>query len=355
MTPGDDTGSVTKPRIQTMTELSKQIHVSRPTLARYFQDPESVLPSTAKKIRDRLADVDYVYNFLATRQNRKTTGLIGVIIPHYRDLFYASLLDSIEQAAVEAGLTVFTHSSKGSAETEAAVVEKLRTMNVDGAIIAPLGEEASTQALSLASRDFPIVFVDSQPVSPIPGTDFVGTDNKSSIGSMVDFLCRTGEAPVFLGMPRLNGNAIARENAYRDAMQNSGAEAHLVETGGVFGSWRFEEYGYEVMDTHFSHGRYDDATILCANDRVAIGAIRAANKYGLFGKRTGERSALRIAGHDDHPLSQYIFPSLTTVAQDIDGIAKGAVDLLIERARMGRNGEAVCLLKDTTLILRESG
>ena len=237
MNPGDDRESAVKPRIQTMTALSKQIEVSRPTLARYFENPDSVLPSTARKIRDRLAEVDYVYNFMATRQNRKSTGLIGVVIPQYRDLFFASLLDSIEQAATDAGFTVFTQSSMGNAETEAAVVEKLRSMNVDGAIVAPLGDAASTQALSLAGRDFPVVFVDSEPASPISGTDFVGTDNDGSIRSIVDLLCRTGDAPVFLGMPRLNNNALAREAAYRAAMRDRGLEGHLVETMDIPGSW----------------------------------------------------------------------------------------------------------------------
>jgi len=124
---------------------------------------------------------------------------------------------------------------------------------------------------------------------------------------------------------------------------------------GIPGSWRFEAYGYAVMDAHFSRGRYADATILCANDRVAIGAIRAANQYGLFGKTAKERRALRIAGHDDHPLSQYTSPALTTVAQDIEGIGKAAVDLLVQRTHEGRDGDGIRLLKEATLRLRESG
>ena len=355
MKPGEEMQGGTKRRIQTMTELSKRIEVSRPTLARYFEDPGSVMPSTAKKIRDRLADVDYVYNFLATRQNRKSTGLIGVVVPHYRDMFFASLLDAVQQAAVEAGFTIFTQSSRGDVATEAAAVEKLRSMNVDGAIVAPLGGADSTRTLALAGRDFPIVFVDSEPAAPMPGSDFIGTDNRSSVGSMVDFLCRTGDAPVFLGMPRLNSNAAAREEAYAAAMRGAGFEPHLVDTAGVPGSWRFEEYGYDVMSGHFSRGRHADATILCANDRVAIGAIRAANQYGLFGRGAGDRRALRIAGHDDHPLSRYISPALTTVAQDIDGIGRGAVDLLVERTRGGRSGAGTRVLKDAALRLRESG
>lgn len=343
-----------KPRIQTMKELSLRIGVSRPTLARYFEDSESVLPSTVAKIEKGLAEVDYVYNFLATRQNRKSTGLIGVVVPQYKDLFFASLLDSIETSAQSAGFTTITQSSKGNQETEANAVAKLRSMNVDGAIIAPLGFEESDRAFQSASRDFPIVFVDSRPASVIQGADFVGTGNAGSIGSIIDYLCRTGDAPIFLRMPGLNSNALEREEAYREKMRDLGFEERHIETDGIASSWRFEEFGYEVMDGHFSRGRYVDATILCANDRVAIGAICAANKYGLFNKKSEARRALRITGHDDHPLSKFMSPALTTIAQDIDGIGNDAIRLLVERTRDGRDGDPVYLLKDSTLKLRDS-
>jgi hypothetical protein len=71
-----------KPKINTMAELSEAIGVSRPTLSRYFQSPDTVLGKTAEKIRLGLEQVEYVPNFFATRMNRKTTGIIGVIIPY---------------------------------------------------------------------------------------------------------------------------------------------------------------------------------------------------------------------------------------------------------------------------------
>ena len=164
-----------KPKIQTMKELSKAISISRPTLARYFEDETSVLPSTAKKIKQGLSEVDYVYNFLATRQNRKSTGLIGIVIPQFKDLFFASLLDSIEAAAQDAGFTIITQCSHGAAESEEAAVRKLRSMNVDGAIVVPLGSGAESAALAEASGDFPIVFADSKPGKQLPNADFVGS------------------------------------------------------------------------------------------------------------------------------------------------------------------------------------
>jgi len=338
-----------------MKELSETIAISRPTLARYFEDETSVLPSTAKKIKERLSEVDYVYNFLATRQNRKSTGLIGVVIPHFEDLFFASLLDSIEAAARAAGFTIITQSSHGDATSEELAIRKLRSMNVDGAIVAPLGSDGNLETFDAASEDFPIVFADSYPGEDMSNADFVGTDNFSSVGIMVDYLCRTGSPPAFLAMPQLNSNALERQNAYLQQMKKQGHKGTLIETPDGMESWQFEQYGLEVMDAHFSHGRHVSETILCANDRIAIGAIRAANTHGLFFDRDGKtRGGLRIAGHDDHPLSRYIFPALTTVAQEVDAIGRETVELLINRVRNGRDGAGVKLLRDGSLKVRES-
>ena len=72
-----------KTKISTMNELSDALGISRPTLSRFFQDPASVRPSTSAKIEERLKSVDYVPNFFATRMNRKSTGIIGVVIPYH--------------------------------------------------------------------------------------------------------------------------------------------------------------------------------------------------------------------------------------------------------------------------------
>ncbi|MDE0210712.1 MAG: LacI family DNA-binding transcriptional regulator [Boseongicola sp.] len=343
-----------KPKINTMKELSETIGVSRPTLSRYFQDPSTVRPSTSKKIQERLSEVDYVYNFLTTRQNRKSTELIGVIVPSYKDLFFASLIASIEESARDLGYTIITQSSSGDSDVEAHAVRKLRSMSVDGAIVAPIGVAADHEAFVAASEDFPLVFVDSRPAKSIPLADFVGTNNVQSIGAIVEYLCRTGDPPVFLGMPHLNANAQDRENAYRAKMLELNHEAKTIEPSVAGGSWEFEAFGNAVMDDCFGRREFTNATILCANDRVAIGAVRAANKHGLFLRGGISGGGLRIAGHDDHPLSQYMFPALTTVAQDVEGIADAAIQLLAQRARGGRSTEAVEFFLEAVMTPRES-
>ncbi len=42
------------------------------------------------------------------------------------------------------------------------------------------------------------------------------------------------------------------------------------------------------------------------------------------------KGGLRIAGHDDYPLCPFLYPALTTVAQDTDAIGKKAVSRVLQ-------------------------
>ena len=340
-----------RPKIHTMSELSAQIGVSRPTLSRYFQNKTLVRKSTVTKIERLLKGVDYIPNFYATRMNRKASGLIGVIIPHFSDLFFTSLLEVIEEAARLADYTIVTQSANGDPALEAQAIERLRSMNADGVIIAPLAQNNALSMLQKVNSEMPTVFVDSQPSERMSGIDFVGTDNAQSVATMVDYLCRSGTAPAFLGMPRLNSNSRAREVVYEDRIVELGHQPQFVDTNDIEETWQFEAFGYGVMNDHFGHGRYVNSTILCANDRIAIGAIHAANRHGLFEEKAG---GLRIAGHDDHPLSRYMSPALTTVAQDVGAIGNAAVQRLIGRIKQTNPTKPLTLLHSATLVLRES-
>lgn len=80
-----------------------------------------------------------------------------------------------------------------------------------------------------------------------------------------------------------------------------------------------------------------NSTVLCANDRVAYSAIAAAHHLGVeIGH--GADCDLRIAGHDDHPLSRYACPPITTVAQNYNEIGRLAMQLLLRK--IGEETEA---------------
>jgi DNA-binding LacI/PurR family transcriptional regulator len=342
-----------KPKINTMEELSEAIGVSRPTLSRYFQSPDSVRGKTSEKIRLGLERVEYVPNFFATRMNRKSTGIIGVIIPYLNDLFFTKLLEAIEMAAMEAGYTVITQCSHSDPVIEARAAETLMSMSVDGALVAPLGNQSDPEVQRRLGARLPFMLVDSRPTT-MPDVDFVGTDHRQSTGVITEYLCRVGDPPIFLAMPRVNFNAVEREEAYIARMTELGHEPLVIGAELIDSRWHFEPHGEAVLDRYFSHGDFLDRSILCVNDRVAIGALRAAARHGLLPGRLA-KGGLRIAGHDDYPLCPFTTPALTTVAQNVEAIGKASVSRLVEMIRGdGPAHEPRVQLFDGVLKLRES-
>ncbi|RQP18459.1 MAG: LacI family transcriptional regulator, partial [Brucella intermedia] len=96
--------------------------------------------------------------------------------------------------------------------------------------------------------------------------------------------------------------------------------------------------------------------VLCANDRLAFGVISAAfERRRHVGREEG--CDLRVAGHDDHPLSRFTCPPLTTVAQDYRQIAQLGLDMLFSRINAQESGAAVekeIRRLDSHLIMRGS-
>lgn len=344
-----------KQKIRTMEELSSTIGISRPTLSKYFQDASTVRSSTRERIEQALDTVDYRPNFFATKMNRQSTRIIGVVVPYLNDLFFTSLIESVEQSALEQGYTIIIQSAHGDSELESKMFESLMAMSADGIIAAPIGEASSLSTITRLREELPVVFVDSRIPDNFDDIDFCGTNNRQSISLMVDYLHRSGRSPVFLGMPRINSNSLERERAYLQSAEDLGFKPQIIPVNSTTSLWNFEEFAYETMDEYFGRGKFVNSTVLCANDRLAIGVIRAANRHHLLSQRKGESSQFRVAGHDDHPLSNYVYPALTTVSRNTEKMGKAAVEQILDQIENGRrSGKGVIRIFDAELRLRES-
>ena len=335
-------------KIRNMEEFSAVSGISRPTVSKYFNDPGSVRQSTRDRIERALRQHDFRPNLFAINQNRKATKNIGIVVPHIVDPFFAEIVRLIEQRCIEAGYWAIVLSSHGEAELEGNALDLLWSLKLAGAIIAPLGETSDRDRIMQFASEVPTVIFDS-PLGE--GEAFVGTDNFHSIGLIVDYLCRTGEPPCFLEMPAVNANAAERRTAYVAAMERQGLTPQVVPVAN--GDWGFEQLGYEEGLRLLARRGFPTSTVLCANDRIAIGLLAAAYERGLRIGR-GPGSAMRIAGHDDHPLSRFTCPPLTTVAQDHAAIAERSVATLFDMIEGGSTAGRAPVRLEGKLIMRLS-
>src|ERR1700745_3095177 len=95
--------SAAQARIRTMEEFSVASGISRPTLSRFFNDPESVRPATRQRIETAMERLGYRPNLFAVNFNRRNPKTVGVIVPSLLDPFYAALVQRISFQASTAG------------------------------------------------------------------------------------------------------------------------------------------------------------------------------------------------------------------------------------------------------------
>jgi DNA-binding LacI/PurR family transcriptional regulator len=315
-----------KKKVRTMEDFALAAGLSRPTVSKYFYNPNTVRAKTRAKIESALKATHFRPNIFAMSLNRRRTKIIGLIIPDPMDSFYMALSRRIEMSANDAGYLALVLSSNGRPEHEERAIETITALNVGGAVIAPLGIKSHRARLKALGRKIPLVFIDA----PLDESEpFVGTDNHRSIPLITEYLCRSGERPTYFDMPAVNYNAIERRKAYLATMERLDIAPAFVEVG-VTDAWDFERISYEVAANIMRSGGFPTRTILCANDRVALGVIAAINETGArIG--IGADCDYRVAGHDNQPFSAYTSPSLTTVSQDCDHMARLALNLLFSK------------------------
>jgi len=320
-----------KQKIRTMEELSGAIGVSRPTLSKYFHDPHSVRKSSRLRIEDALEHYDYSPNIFAMNQNRRLTRNIGIVVPYMADPFFAEIARKIETRCIEAGYSPSLFSSHGRRDREIDILDHLRSLRPAGVLLAPLGRSSDQGAVERFCHDVPTVLFDSN-IEGL-GEAFVGSDNSSFISQSVEYLSRSGEPPCFFEMRNpANPNANKRSNAYLKSMEQRGLKPNFVKIDGE--GWNFEEIGYKGAIRVFEERLLPTNTVLCSNDRLAIGFLTACYEKGLrVGRDDG--CALRVASHDDHPNSRFTCPPLTTVAHDYDLVSGQSVETLFKLIESG--------------------
>jgi len=320
-------------KIKNMDDFASVSGISRPTISKYFNDPDSVRKSTRERIEKALEQYDYRPNFYAMNQNRRLTKNVGIVIPYMADPFFAEIARNIENHVLEAGFRPIVLGSHGDPEQEIDNLNNLRLIKPAGVLLAPLGRVSDAERIADFCKEVPTVLFDAN-IDNV-GEAFVGSDNEQSVGLIVDYLCRTGQPPAFFEMRMpTNPNAIKRRTAYINSMNRLGHQPNLVQAEGD--GWDFEEIGFREGSRVITERTLPTDTILCSNDRLAIGLLSAAYQLGLR-VGLGPTCALRVAGHDDHPFSRYTCPTLTTVSQDYTSIAAKSAETLFKLIESDQN------------------
>ncbi|MBO0834901.1 MAG: LacI family DNA-binding transcriptional regulator [Actinobacteria bacterium] len=299
-----------------MTDVARAAGVSHQTVSRVLNEHPSVSPATRASVLAVINDLGYRPNAAARTLVTGRTNVLGVI--SFDTTLYgpASMLYGIERAAHPeysvsiASLPAFDASSLSDA------TEHFLAQAVEGIIvIAP--ETAAVTALAKLAADIPLVAVGCGIRAPVPS---VAIDNAAGAAAATQYLLDLGHKTVHcIAGPDTWLDAQERVEGWRDILQRAGA----VEPALLRGDWSARS-GYEIG--HQVAAMRDVTAVLCANDPMALGVIRALTERGR-----PVPADVSVVGFDDVPEAAYFLPPLTTVRQDFGALGRRALHLLRDR------------------------
>lgn len=339
----------TRPRIK---DVARRAGVSEKTVSNVINDHPHVRPTTRAAVEEAIEELGYRINLAGRHLRRGETGMIALVVPELDLGYFAELADLIIREAERRSRTVLVHQSEARREREESALDGFGTDFVDGVILSPLAMDDA--ALRAYGSRLPVVLLGEVPRAV--RHDHVAIDNVAAAREATEHLLdggRTRIAVVGGRPPGPSGTAELRTRGHHEALEARGMvpDPSLVRPAEAF-HW---SDGAELVAELVTGPRPPDA-LLCMNDLIALGAMRALHDAGV---RVPEDVA--VVGFDDIAPGRYSVPSLTTVGPDKPRLAREAVRLLSAAvaARRGapdtedvRQPEKVVV--DHTLLIRES-
>lgn len=302
-------------RVRTIKEIAAIANVSVATVSRALQRPEVVSEATRQRIHEVVKRLGYTPNALARNLRTARTRLIVALLPDITNPFFSEVIRGIEQVAHESGYSVLLGETQSSLVREQAYADMVAARQADGIITM----SHRVPKIPIQGR-LPVVnaceYVKDRQISS------VYVDNVAAAGAAVDYLVTLGHRDIaFIAGPRSSPICVDREQGYRLALKRAKIPADAaLSASGDFSI----EAGERAIELLLSQRRSFTA-VFCANDEMAIGAMRALSSHGLRIPQD-----VSVVGFDDIRFARYTTPALTTVAQPKNALGREAMAMMIE-------------------------
>ncbi len=329
----------------TLEEVARLAGVSRATVSRVVNAPDSVSPEFRTRVQKVIEETGYQPNMAARTLASRRSKIIGLLIPSvtqflFADPYFPILIEGISRACNLNDFTLALFLFHTADEQDRIYQRALGIGLLDGLIVTadkiidPLIPE-------LIARQIPAVYVGRPPDAS--RTSYVDVDNVSGAYLAASHLMRLGYQRIAtITGPQNSTVGIDRRQGYVKALQERGRE--IDEKMMIEGDFS-RDSGYTAMRRLLPH--HPDA-VFVATDTMAFGAMQAIKDAGL---RIPEDIA--VVGFDDLPAAALADPPLTTIRQPVRHNGMLAVQTLIELLQTAPQPPRHIILP-TELVIRQS-
>lgn len=298
--------------------------VSITTVSLIFNNKANSIPQeTIDRVKQIAKEKGYQPNAIASSLKTKKTKMIGYVMPSIENNFFAEIAQRVEKIVGTYGYNIIICSSNDKFEKDYSSISTLSSRMIDFLIYCPSTETLTNGNLKrinelLSTINIPYVVVDRQLDGDIKNK-VVCDDHQGGVIA-TQYLIDNGHRCIgCITGPLETSSAQNRFAGYVDCLMNNhiAYDRKLVQYG------NFDvNSGYEAAKELLKEENI--TAIFACNDLMAYGAIKAIKEA----KKSIPKD-ISLIGYDDLIYSQLLDVPLTTIHQDMDGIATAIGDLII--------------------------
>ena len=326
-----------------LTRIASALDLSVTTVSRALGGHGDVAEATRGRVQTEAQRIGYRPNMTARRLRGGRSDAVGIVLPtgpgQLGEPFFLRLIAAIGPRLAAAGLDLIVSSARSGPEELALYRQFVENRRVDAMIVART-RLADARIAYLGEAGLPFV---THGRTQSGGHAWVDIDGAAAFRAATQRLLGFGHRRIgFIGAPLDYGFGFFREAGWRDALTEAG-----VEPGPARFAEPSEENGYRIA-VELLAVRERPTALLCATDRLAVGALHALAHAGLMAGRD-----VSVIGYDNSPVGNYVATPLTSFDPDIEGAAQRMLDMLLAQLA-GQSGAAMSELLGASLIARRS-
>ena len=318
-------------RNSTIDDVARTAGVARVTVSRVLNNGANVRPETRERVRRAVEELGYSVNQQARALASGTGREIMLIHSHSPELepnsyYNAGLELGALRGCSSLGFDLVTRAidpeDKDRLRLLSSILEREKPL---GLILSPplsddiglieAARRSKVQVVAISAGEGARSFVLA-----------VGIDERAGGRAIARHLISLGHRSLgFVKGPPEHRAAALRYDGFLEALRAAGIEKEPWTTTGDF---TFKS-GVEATE-RLLHEGVELTALACANDDMAAGVMLALHRAGL-----DIPSAISVTGFDDTPMSEIVWPPLTTIRQPIKDLSERAVHLLVENQSNG--------------------
>ncbi|HJF19801.1 MAG TPA: LacI family transcriptional regulator [Enterococcus columbae] len=297
----------------TIKEVAAKSGVSIATVSQILNgNGEKFSAKTVEKVMATKEALDYQPDYFAQRMVVKKSKTMGVMVPDIVNPFFSLLVKGIENRLAKEQYMMMLCDADFSVQKESEYLVEMIRRGVDGFIIA--SSTISNQVIheQLTKNQVPFIVLDQKKAEG--NSDEILTDDYFGGILAGNHLLELGHQKVAVVGPKdaptnIQTRITGFQKVYEDYIF---IDQPLTKEGGI-------KAAEQILSL-------DCTAIFALNDEIALGLSHHLKSRGKIIPQD-----YSIIGYDNSPMTEYVTPSITTIAQPIYELGEKAADQLLLR------------------------